>query len=268
MNAKQNKSYALITGTTSGIGYELAHCFAKNGYNIIMIGRNQDSLKELQDQLMKTYGIDVVVLVFDLTNVDAANQIFVTLHQHQYPLEILVNNAGFGLWGQFVNTDIEIEKNMVSLHITQVIQLTKLFLNYAFIIKPCKILTVSSVYAYSPVARQNIYSSTKAFQLSFSQSLRTELRAEKAHVSCLCPGITLTKFRTRMGIQDKTSWLSMTSEQVAKIAYQGLMKNKGVIVPGFWNKLYIFSCRFLPVAMISWLIYTLRGLQVEFTQHK
>jgi len=256
-------TYALLTGASHGIGRALARTLASNGYNLLIVSRDENELTILKQALCQEFNVNIIVIACDLAHLASSQLIFDLIKQRQLSLEILVNNAGFGLWGDFINTAIEQENDMVNLHINQVLQLTKLFINYQNLYTPFKILNVSSVYAFSPVMKQSVYSATKMFQLCFTQALRAELNKLGAYVCCLCPGTTLTHFRKSLGHQEKPSWLSMTSEEVANIAYRGLMNNKAIIIPGLVNKFYVAFVRFLPVRFIGALIYKVRGLKIK-----
>jgi short-subunit dehydrogenase len=217
---------ALITGASSGIGLQLAKRFSKEGYRLILIGRDMERLKRLALECEGHRGIPAVILGKDLAQLRAADEIAAELNEKNYSVDVLVNNAGVGLWGDFSHTKVEDEISMVQLQITFTLTLTKLLLSKMREQGSGKILNVGSVYSFTPVPLQSVYAASKAFLWSFSMSLREELKGTGISVSLLCPGITSTRFRERAGITERKSPFSMSPETVAEIAFRGVMKNK------------------------------------------
>jgi len=256
------KQTALITGASSGIGYALAKCFAHAGYDLVLIARNQTALFALAKEC-QAHAVSVSVIVKDLTDSQAAQQIYQTLEDQKIIVDILVNNAGMGLWGAFNETAVDDEEQLIALNILAVIRLTKLFIPAMIKRRSGKILNVGSVYSYTPVPYQSTYGASKAFLLSFSAAIRNELKDYGITVTILCPGITTqTHFRTRLGNTKEKSYLSLTAEQVALAGYQGLLKNKAVVIPGFVNTFYVNIMRFMPAKLVAWAVYVFRGLKI------
>ena len=244
----------MITGASSGIGYDLSKKFIKQGYQLVLVARDGQKLEKIASEFKKNHAAEIICIKKDLSQPHAGKEIFETLKNKNIFVEVLVNNAGFGLHGSYAETDLNKELDMVNLHIGSFLYLTKVFLKDMISKKTGKILNVGSVYSYSSVPNQSVYAATKAFMLSFSESLRHELKGSGIHVTLLCPGITQTEFRKRMGVSDKKSHHGMSSKQVADIAYQALMKKKFLAVPGGVNKFYVFLAKTLPKPFMTNLI--------------
>lgn len=243
----------LITGASSGIGYEFAARFAKEGYNIIAVARNKQKLDELKRQLEKTYGIAVWIYAKDLSNQNEVHDLYETLKNEQLDVHILVNNAGFGLYGEFVETELQEELNMIDLNIKTLTHLTKLVVVDMVKRNEGKILNVASTAAFQPGPLMAVYYATKAYVLSFSEALSNELRHTNVTVSALCPGPTATGFVDRANLQQSKLFKSgvMDVKQVVEAGYKGVMNNKTVIIPGVANKLLAFSVRFMPRKFVT-----------------
>lgn len=185
----------LITGASSGIGLALAKCFAQDNYKLILVGRNQDALSAAANQLKNNYKVEVVFMKVDLSTHAGLVQIENSLRQDNIEIDVLVNNAGFGLWGKFFETEYVQESAMVHTHINAMLYLTKLVLPSMLKKHSGKIINIGSVYCYSPVPSQSIYAATKSFMASFTFALQNELIDSGVTASLVCPGTTLTEFR-------------------------------------------------------------------------
>lgn len=253
----------LITGASSGIGRALAHTFAKRGYRLVVVGRNNEALKDLAGQYPDT----ILPLTIDLIRPGSGAALFEELRQRGISIDILINNAGFGLWGSFAETDPQLEHEMIQLQINTPLDLIKLALPSMKKKGEGHIVNIGSLYCFSPVPQQSIYAASKSFLLSFSQSLQYELKHEGISVTLVCPGMTTTSFRTRAGLEEKKSWMSMEPEAVAEAAYEGIMKKKFLVIPGWMNKCYAYAVRILPTSLVTpiveWVIYSLRKLNIS-----
>ncbi|EMT44998.1 SDR family NAD(P)-dependent oxidoreductase [Anoxybacillus flavithermus] len=247
------KKNVLITGASSGIGYEFATRFAKEGYNIIAVARNKQKLDELKHQLEKAYGIAVWIYNKDLSNQNEVRDLYETLKNEQLDVHILVNNAGFGLYGEFVGTELQKELNMIDLNIKTLTHLTKLVVVDMVKRNEGKILNVASTAAFQPGPLMAVYYATKAYVLSFSEALSNELRHTNVTVSALCPGPTATEFADRANLKQSKLFKSgvMDVKQVVEAGYEGVMNDKTVIIPGMANKLLAFSVRFMPRKFVT-----------------
>jgi hypothetical protein len=245
------KPWALITGASSGIGRALAHQFAQEGYNLVAVARNGERLRELARELSEEQNVLTKVIVHDLAKPSACEEIFKVLTDEGIAIDVLVNNAGFGVHGEYAKTDLSREIDMVNLHITSLLQLTKFFMPQMLTRNFGRILNVASVYSYSSVPMQSVYSASKSFMLSFSESLRNEIRGKGVSVTVLCPGITRTEFRKRMGVGEKKAAKGMDPAKVAAIGYKALMRGKFIAIPGVGNKTYVWFARMTPRSLMS-----------------
>lgn len=247
----ESEKWAVITGASSGIGEALAYEFARNGFNIFLTARNEEKLKELSAIFQRDFQIKTEILAADLADENATNLLAETVSGKQP--DVLVNNAGFGVKGDFAETDLPEELEMLDVQLAAMLKLTKAVLPQMLARKSGKILNVASVYSFSPVPKQAVYSACKSFMLSFSSALQAEIADSGVAISVLCPGITRTEFRVRAGIADKKS-AGMSAANVAQIAFAEMMRGKLVIIPGFQNKVFAFLSKHLPESPRSALI--------------
>ncbi|MCD9186038.1 MAG: SDR family oxidoreductase [Pyrinomonadaceae bacterium] len=252
-----NKS-AIITGASSGIGKALAFELARNGYDLFLTARNEDALQNVADECVKKIGVKVEIFTADLADSGATGVLIKAIAKRRF--DVLVNNAGFGVKGNFAETNITEELEMLNVQLAAMLRLTKAVLPEMIEHKGGKILNIASVYSFSPVPMQAAYSASKAFMLSFSSALQDELKETNIQVSVVCPGITQTEFRTRAGIADKKN-SGMTAEKVAAIAFAEMSKGKHVIVPGFQNKVFAFVSKHLPPSLITKFIRVINNIR-------
>ena len=244
------KEFALITGATAGIGYELAKLFAAEHFNLVLVARDEARLKNVVAELRNAHNIEAIVLSKDLSNGAAPREIFDALSA--VPISVLVNNAGFGSQGAFAEEKLELSLNMMHVNMDALVQLTRLFLPPMLSRRQGRILNVGSTAGFQPGPFTDIYYATKAFVFSFSVGLAEELAGTGITVTTLCPGFTKTEFHERAGFQRSSRWLSMMSAQdVARIGYRGLMNGKRIVIPGLMNKLTAAVSRRLPVSFAA-----------------
>jgi short-subunit dehydrogenase len=245
---KINKT-ALITGASSGIGYELTKLFAKDFYNLILVARNTDKLKEIQKDLNKKYNIDIIIITKDLSVPNAAVEIFNEIEKKQIVINILVNDAGIGSFGIFNNESMLKISQMIQVNITVLTELTRLFLKGMVERKQGKILNVSSLAAFEPGPYMAVYYATKAYVQSFSEAITNELKETGVTVTTLCPGPTKTGFQNKVGSEnsnlEKLKLLS-SSKKVAEYAYKSLLAGKEVAIPGFLNASLVNASYIIP----------------------
>lgn len=226
--------YALITGATSGIGYALAECFAKDGVGLVLVSSNQEHLRQTKEKLEKKYDTLIELYEKDLSVPGAPEELYQEIRSRQTPITFLVNNAGFGLLGATDQIDLVQDEGMLTLNMLTPVKLTKLFLPDMERCGRGYILNVASTGAFQPGPYNSTYYASKAFLYSYSRAIRVELKEKGISVSTLCPGTTGTRFFERAGT--KTPFFAMKPERVAAIAYEGMQKGKDVIVPGFFNQ--------------------------------
>jgi hypothetical protein len=238
---------ALITGASGGIGLELARIFAEQGYALVLVARNRERLEEIAVELKPT---PVQVLAKDLALVGAAEGI----HREVPKVDVLVNNAGYGVYGPFVKTPLDDELGMLQLNMTALVVLTKLYLPAMVAAKNGKILNVASTAAFQPGPLMALYYATKAFVLSFSEAIGNELEGTGVTVTALCPGPTATGFQARTKLE-KSRLIKrmkvMDARTVAEAGYRGLIAGKPVVIPGLMNKLLAQSVRFSPRVLVT-----------------
>ncbi|URZ07489.1 SDR family NAD(P)-dependent oxidoreductase [Clostridium felsineum] len=227
--------YALITGGTSGIGLELVRNFARNGYNIVIVSSNSESLKKVKQKLENEFDVKVVTYKQDMGKIGAATQLYGRIKEDNLDISILVNNAGIGLVGSTDRIDLQDDESMMILNVINLVELCKLYISDMYDKGKGKILNVSSIGAFQPGPYTSTYFASKAFVLSYSRAIRYEAKKKGVQVSTLCPGATKTNFFHREGTITPRS--AMTAEEVAVYAYKLFMKNRSVIVPGFTNRI-------------------------------
>lgn len=248
-------TYALVTGASKGIGKSIAEELARRGNNVLLVSRSENLLKQLADSLHQTYKVQTDYLVLDLASPDAAGAIYTWYKSKGYQLNILVNNAGYGVWGKFDALSSEKQNEMLQINMLTLVNLTHTFIPELKKLKQSYILNIASSAAYQAVPTLSLYAASKAFVLSFSRGIRIELKDAGVYVSCVCPGPTTTGFIARAGmnasIEKKAEAFSMTADAVARIAVQGMYKGRAEIIPGFINKITAAATSILPKALLE-----------------
>lgn len=240
---KSQEKTALITGATSGIGFELAKLFAKDGYNLVIVARHERELAQAAFELKKTADIQVLSLAKDLFLHQSARDIYEELKTRRIRIDVLVNNAGQGHYGEFLHSDLRAELDIIHLNICSLVALTKLFLTDMVDHGQGKILNLSSVASKSPGPWQSVYHGTKAFVQSFTEAVREEVKYSGVTLTALLPGVTDTDFfhKAHMEnskiVQDKGAMAHPAD--VAKDGYEALMQGKDMVVSGYRNKLQV-----------------------------
>jgi uncharacterized protein len=249
---------ALITGSSFGIGLELARIFAREGYNLVLVARSADKLRLLASELEKAYGTRSLILAADLTEPGAPAYVLDQTKRADIQVDVLVNNAGFGQYGLFVENDLEECLRQIQLNVTALTHLTRLYLpamiDRAKIDRRGKgILNVASTAAFQPGPLMAVYFATKAYVLHFSEALGNELNGKRVTVTCLCPGATATEFHKRANAtgMNLLRFGSMDAQTVAEDGYRALVAGKPVVISGFKNWLLAQSVRFSPRRLVT-----------------
>jgi len=244
-------NYALITGASSGIGHELTLLFAKNGYNLILVARQENKLVQLADDLRKNFKIEILIIPIDLSFPDVAGEIFRLVEEKSISVSYLVNNACFYVKSAFSETIWENEQKLIQLQCLNHTHLTKLFL--PGILKRGKggILNVGSTGSFVPGPYNAVYCAAKSFVLSFSEALAEEVSGSGVTVTALCPGGTKTAFQDFSKRRKSIFFPTMKASRVAEAGYKALMQNKRVVIPGMANKIQVFLMRFIPGNLVS-----------------
>lgn len=241
-------STALITGASDGIGYELAKLFARDGNNLVLVARSGDKLAQLAAELEKAYKIRATVVAADLALPSGPDDVFAATQKAEIDVDVLVNNAGFGQFGFYIETDLQEELRQIQLNIASLTHLTKLYVRPMVKRKRGRILNVASTAAFQPGPLMAVYYATKAYVLSFSSALSNELQGTGVTVTCLCPGPTTTEFHKRaaMDLSNIMKAPFMDAKSVAEIGYRAMLKGKPTVVAGTMNWLMAQSTRFAP----------------------
>ncbi len=243
------KKYALITGASSGIGFAFTELFAKDGINLILVARSGDILKSIQSHLQETYQIDVHILEKDLSNPESAEEVFEYTSSNKLEVNYLVNNAWFGEHGDFIESNLERNSQMISLNTLSLTSLCRLYSETMRKNKFWRILNVASTAAFQPGPYMAVYFATKSYVLSFSLALATELKEYGITVTTLCPGPTESNFQSSA----HATWIAIfkwklpTSEEVAGFGYRNMNQWRLVAIHGFMNRIKTFSVKFLPM---------------------
>lgn len=228
---------ALVTGAASGLGYELATLLAKDAYKLILVDIDAESLTKVKLELEQKFTVEVVTLVKDLGIKNVAEDIMHDINDA--PIDVLINNAGFGLFGSFIETDWERESEMLHVHILTTTHLTKLVLEGMIKRGAGKILNVSSLAAFQPGPLMAIYYASKGYMLSFSEAIANELKGTGVTVTALCPGPTKTAFQKTVSedcSENKITFNMASAEAVAAYGYRAMLKGKSYAIPGRFNK--------------------------------
>jgi uncharacterized protein len=244
MNRSEKKvgQYVLITGGSMGIGYELARVFAKNGFDLVLVARSESELSQAASTIKNESGVEVITISKDLFYPDHAFELYQDIDSMGIRIEILVNNAGQGQYGQFAETDIRRELEIIQLNISSLVVLTKLYLREMIARGSGRILNLSSIASKAPGPYQSVYHGTKAFVQSFTEAVRNEVKDFGIVVTALLPGATDTDFFNKAEMQDAKlvqEGKLGDPEKVAQDGYEALMKGDDMVVSGFKNKVQV-----------------------------
>jgi short-subunit dehydrogenase len=252
-----NRQTVLITGASAGIGLELARLFAADGCDLALVARRLDRLDELAEELRSKHSVRVDTIASDLTLAEAPQRLFDEVAQRGLTIDVVVNNAGFGLRGKVAEIDLQRQLDMVRLNALSVLHLTRLFLPGMIERRSGGILNVASTAAFQPGPNMAVYFATKAFVLSLTDALVEELRGTGVSVTCLAPGPTVTEFAKAAEMEDARLFNmgAMSAVAVARAGYRGFRRGKALVVPGLGNKLLAVGTRFMP----RWLVRKIAG---------
>jgi short-subunit dehydrogenase len=246
------ENWALITGASAGIGCELAKIFAANNSNVLLVARDETRLRNLATELERQYKVQTRVVPKDLARPGAAAEIFTATAN--IPVNVLVNNAGFGSYGLFAKTPLARQTELMQVNMTALIELTHLFLQPMLARREGRILNVASIAAFQPGPIVNVYYASKAFVYSFSYALANELNGTGVTVTTLCPGTTRTEFFERARFHMKRPFPLMEARLVALQGYRGMMQGKRVVVPGLLNRLMSILSPCVPSRLTSGIV--------------
>ena len=250
-----SKRWTLITGASSGIGEAFAKRFAREGWNVVLVARSGGRLENLARALEVENQVSSVSIQADLTERTAPRNIYDELKKRRIELDGLVNNAGFGFGGKFVEVPLEQYLGMIDLNIRCLVELTHLFLPEMIRRKQGLILNVSSTASHQPLPFSSVYAASKAFVSSFTEALWLETRGTGIRVLNLCPGVTKTEFGIRAGLRDfRTDPIAEAPEQVVETAFRALGRKGPTVISGWSNRFLVCLERFVPRRLLLELV--------------
>ncbi|HBC57643.1 MAG TPA: short-chain dehydrogenase [Gammaproteobacteria bacterium] len=246
---------ALITGASFGFGYEFTKLFAQDGYNLVLVARSENRLEEIAQQHRDKWGIEVTIIAKDLFLATAPQEIHDEIQSKGIEIDVLVNNAGFGNYGRFSDIDTEKELNLVQLNVVAVTHMTRLFLPNMIQRGSGRILNVASMAAWLPGPYMATYFASKAYVLSFTEAIAEECRGTGVRAMALCPGVSITEFQKTAQNQSaligkNIPGATMSAEKIANHAFDDLMKEKIVSIPGIGNRLAVQMLKFVPRSLL------------------
>ena len=250
MGKPYGRSCVLITGATTGIGYELAKLYAKDENNLILVARDEERLKEVKEEL-EFYNIKIYTIALDLSEDNSCEKVLDFVNKKNLSVDILINNAGIGSFGYLSEIEIEKELKLIDVNIRALTELTKMFLPTMISHGEGGIMNVASTAAFCAGPKMATYYASKSYVLNFTEALYEELKGSEIKVSCLCPGPVKTSFQEKSGIKknEAAKKALMTPKEVAEVAYKDFKKGKLIIIPGFKNKLIILLNKLIPRAL-------------------
>lgn len=246
------KKNALITGASSGLGREFAEIFAREGYDLILVARRERELISLAEELERGYGTASQVISLDLSLATSANDLFNQVIEKGLFIDVLVNNAGFGVYGPFDKNELDDVVNMLEVNVLTLTKLTRLVLPAMLEARKGKILNVASTAAFQPIPLFAAYAASKSYVLSVSEALANELQGTGVTVTALCPGATKTEFGTRSQMNNTRLFGKgvMDAKTVAELGFKALKQGKSVVITGVKNRMIAITTRFAPRKVI------------------
>jgi len=247
-------NYALVTGSSKGIGKAIAEDLAKRKYNLLLVARSEKLLQDLAAEIMQKYSVEAKWLAIDLSKTSVAAEVKNWVAKNNFPVSILINNAGYGLWGNFHELALEDQDNMLQLNVLTLVDLTWLMIPILMLQPKSYILNTGSLAGLQAVPTLNLYAASKAFVNTFTRGLRYELKDTNISVSLLSPGSVRTGFVERAGMhhmQKMAEKFSMGPEEIAVIAVKGMFNEKKEIMPGFINRFSAAMVKILPKSLIE-----------------
>jgi len=245
---------ALVTGASAGIGWELARLFARHRHDVVLVARREERLTRIADELENEFGVTAHVIAADLAATDGARRLYEAVRERGIEIEYLINNAGFGTFGPFVETEVEETMDLVRLNIGALTELSALFLPPMVRRHSGRVLNVASAAAFQPGPLMATYYASKAYVLHLSEALNEELEGTGVSVTALCPGPVRTEFQEVAGMETSGLVLNkrlISVERVAEEGYEAMMRGKAMVVPGLATKLLAFGVRFAPRRFVA-----------------
>ena len=254
MSPAPPRPVALVTGASSGLGLELARVAAARGFDLVLVARTESALQRLAEELERDHGAASSVVPADLSDPGAPAAVADAVAALGLEVDVLVNNAGYGVYGDFLDTDLEIERGMIGVNVTALTDLAKRFARPMVERGRGRILNVASTAAFQPGPRMAVYYATKAYVLSFSIALSAELDGTGVTVTCLAPGPVRTPFRERARVSASRLFSGergMEPADVARAGWRGLERGRRLVVPGVWNRVGATVARLVPLSVAA-----------------
>ncbi|MBF0254618.1 MAG: SDR family oxidoreductase [Candidatus Omnitrophica bacterium] len=250
----RNNPTALVTGASSGIGRELAIVHAQKGGDLVLVARRKNLLDELKEEIKKRFKVKVTVIRQDLAVPDSARELYQKVEEAKIRVDILINNAGFGKAGFFSKSDLKLDEEMIHLNVVTLTALTRLFMEPMIERKTGRILNVASVAGFVPGPLQAVYFASKAYVVSFGESVANELQGTGVTLTTLCPGQTTSEFATRAGATKIRAhkFPAASARNVAEYGYRSMLEGRCIAVHGVQNKILVhFLLRLLPRRVVT-----------------
>jgi uncharacterized protein len=257
-----NGQTALVTGASTGIGVDLAECFATDGYDVVLAARTESALRQVADRLAAEYRVTATPIVVDLQSIGGGKRLADDIARRGLSVDVVVNNAGYGVAGAFERSEAAEQLGMIDLNDRALVELTHIYWPRMLANRRGGVLNVASTAAFQPGPLMAIYYASKAFVLSFSEALWEEARGTGVNVSCLCPGPTVSKFRERAGtgkVRLSKTGTPMPSMSVARMGYEAWQANRRVIVTGTRNRVMASLVPFMPRTTVLRLVRNLQS---------
>ena len=258
------KKTALVTGASGGLGLSFVNIFANDGYDVVLVARNGERLEEIKKEIEAKYNVKATVVAVDLCSEDGAQKVYDATKSAGLNVDVLVNNAGFGDFGEFHKSDINKQIRMVDLNCIALMHLCHLYIPDMIKNGKGNILNVDSIAAFQAGPLMSVYYATKAFVLSFSQALTRELKGTGVKVTALCPGPIRTNFDAAADLGESGLFKNLKvwdPNVVAEFGYKNMKKGKSLCICGFVNKIIVFANRLAPRCLVRNMVYSLQKVQ-------
>ncbi len=248
---------ALITGASSGIGKETTYVYAQKGYDLILVARRFDNLMTIKEEIESNNDVTVFIVDMDLSELNSAEKLFKKIDDANLKIDVLINNAGFGIYKKFEDSTIEKEEQMLLLNMVTLTKLTKLILPQMIKRGYGNIVNIASTAAFQPVPTLATYAATKAYVMSFSEAIAFELKDKNVFVTAICPGATKSDFGVSAGYEENSGVFKgkPTSKDLAQFIYKSMVAKKTNAIHGFTNNFLTFTSRFAPRKILTFIAY-------------
>jgi len=260
------KKTALITGAAGGLGFEFARFIAGKGYNLVLVDILNKELHESCISIEKEFGVNTFPIVRDLAQTDSAINVYNEITSKKIFIDLLINNAGFGDFGFFYQTDWHKEKRLLQLNMISMTELTKLFLKDMVEQGFGKIINVASAAGFQPGPLMALYYASKSYVVSFTQAIAEEVKSKGVSITVVCPGVIVTGFNKACGVPDsyliKKQTLLSDPKFVVRKSFEAVEKGKVVVIPGFLNYIMVNIGRILPRKMIARIVWKVQKKQL------